>query len=214
MLSYRKLSAPLSASPRASAEIFWSYTSKYGCVKGYLKQQLGRDKVLGDVLKQYFRPKDQITDAVKSLLPDGADQTLGVHIRFTDLKVPIDKVIAKVAIEMDKFQYSHVFLATDSADAEARFSQRFSNVITQTRRYCAGNEQLHSPKHYSEKVTDAEAALTDMYALSECRGLVYCSRSTFSETSRLLGDFDRDRVVDVDRYDAVIQIKRLLQEYL
>jgi hypothetical protein len=87
-------------------------------------------------------------------------------------------------------------------------------VINQKRRYSATNGQLHSVRDYTEKLEDADAALVDMYALSRCAGLVYCSRSTFSETSRILGQFKRCRVVDVDRYNLVVQFKKILQEYL
>ena len=91
---------------------------------------------------------------------------------------------------------------------------KFANVVTQERRYADGNGQLHSARDYDEKLQDAGTALVDMISLSKCKGLLYCSRSTFAETSRLYGDFDAERLVDIDRYNWHIQIKRWVQEYL
>ncbi len=69
-------------------------------------------------------------------------------------------------------------------------------------------------RDYPEKLADAQAALVDMMALSRCAGLVYCSRSTFAETSRLYGNFKAERLVDVDRLNWLIQLKKQMQEYL
>lgn len=217
-LTYRKLSAPLTlTAPENEVEVFWSYTSKYGRIKRYLtreERRQGRNKVLGQILRSHLTPNVRITEVADELLGGDRDKTLGVHIRFTDLKVPIDKLIARVAIEVEKFQYQSIFLATDSQYAEELMRSKFANVITQDRRYSDGNGQLHSARDYDEKLQDANAALVDMIALSKCRGLLYCSRSTFSETSRLYGNFDAERLVDIDRYNWPIQIKRWLQEYL
>ncbi len=217
-LIYRKLSAPITAAPSKDAvEVFWSYTSKFGRIKRFLtteQQKLGRDKVLAKVLNCYLSPSPRIMSAVDTFVCADDNRTLGVHIRFTDLKVPIDKIISTVAIELKKFKYKSIFLATDSLYAEELFQQNFPNVITQNRRYCESNSRLHLSTEYPEKLKDADIALVDMYALSRCSGLVYCSRSTFSETSRILGQFERERVVDVDRYNLFIQVKKLLREYV
>jgi len=217
-LIYRKLSAPITSTPTAGqTEVFWSYTSKFGRIKRYLSREqrkLGRNKVLGQILRNHLIPNVRITNTADELLGDAGDKTLGVHIRFTDLKVPIDKLIAQVAVEVEKFQYRSIYLATDSHYAEELMVSKFANVVTQKRRYSDGNGQLHSARDYNEKRQDADAALVDMIALSKCKGLLYCSRSTFAETSRLYGDFDAERLVDIDRYNWLIQIKKWVQEYL
>lgn len=217
-LTYRKLIAPLTSVPPVNEiEIFWSYTSKFGRIKPYLgkkDRRLGRNKVLSKILKTYLTPNDSILEKADELLAGGSDKILGVHIRFTDLKVPIDKLIDRVAVEVEKFHYQSIFLATDSQYAEELMCSKFANVITQKRRYSEDNRQLHSARDYDEKHQDAVEALTDMVTLSKCRGLLYCSRSTFSEISRLYGDFNTERLVDIDRYNWPIQIKRWLQEYL
>jgi hypothetical protein len=128
-LIYRKLSAPITSTPlTAGVEVFWSYTSKFGRIKRYLppeQRKLGRNKVLGQVLNSYLPPSTRITGAVDKLLSVDESLTLGVHIRFTDLKVPIDKLIARVAVEVKKFQYQSILVAKDSLYCEELFSQKF-----------------------------------------------------------------------------------------
>jgi len=217
-LIYRKVSAPTKEKPiGGETEVFWSYKSKYGQIRHYLtpaQKKLGRDKVLGDVLNAELAPQTRIITAADQLVLRGEGATLGVHIRYTDLKVSIEKVIVRVRREFKKFQYEHIFLATDSLCAEELFRAEFSNIITQNRRYSGTNNQLHSIEDYDGKVDDADSALIDMIALSKYKGLVYCSRSTFAETSRLIGNFEGERLVDVDRYNLIVQLKKLLQEYL
>lgn len=215
---YRKLSAPFQLSaPESTAEIFWSYTSKYGRIKQFLSNEqrtVGRDRILGEVLLTYLKPNKRIIKQADSMLAGKAENTLGVHIRYTDLKVPIASVVKKVKEQLSIFQYHYIYLATDSADAQMQFSREFSNVLVQEKRYSLNNAQLHSVRDYDEKQSDADAALIDLITLSKCKGLVYCSRSTFAETSRLYGDFDKERLVDVDRFNVLVSIKRWLQERL
>jgi len=217
-LIYRKLSAPLTSKClNNSAEIFWSYTSKYGRIKHFLAPQiraLGRDKVLGSVLKEYFSPPSKVMESVNELLSGRENKTLGVHVRYTDLKVPLERLVEKVKVELSKFEYRSIFLATDSRHAEEIFRHKFDNVVTHAKRYSNNNMQLHRVSTKSRSVDDAFSALIDMFALSRCAGLVYCSRSTFSETSRLLGSFDSSRLVDVDKHNLLVRAKRVLQDYL
>ncbi len=217
-LIYRKLSAQLSDKRIGnSAEVFWSYTSKYGRIKRFLSpqnQRLGKDRVLSSTLKKYFSPKATVLDSVNQSLSSDDNNVLGVHIRYTDLRVPLERVIEQVKDQQRRFDYRSIYLATDSRRAENAFKQKFDNVITQAKRYSSKNLQLHGVSSNSQSTEDAFSALVDMFALSRCAGLVYCSRSTFSETSRLLGDFDCSRVVDVDKYNPLIQLKRALQDVL
>lgn len=217
-LIYRKLSSPFKKNaPNNTTEVFWSYTSKLGRIKPFLlgeQRKLRRDEILSNALKAFLKPQARIITRADELLAGNSHDTLGVHIRYTDLKVPIEKLIIKVKNEMTKFNYRFIFLATDSAYAEEIFNKAFSSVVTQKKRYSVDNAQLHSVEDYDEKPNDADVALIDMMTLSKCRGLVYCSRSTFAETSRLYGDFDPKRLTDIDRFNLIVNGKRWLQEYL
>ena len=94
---YRLLSAPFTQQAQGDGiEMFWSYTSKYGRIKRFLtyeQQILGRDCVLSSVLKKYFIPHANISLRSDTLLKNQDGNVLGVHIRYTDLKVPIEKLM-------------------------------------------------------------------------------------------------------------------------
>lgn len=213
---YRKMSAPFTArSVQNQLEVFWSYTSKYGRVKSFLAGTLrDRDFAISTVLKSHFQPCETVKQRVESLARKATGKTLGVHIRYTDLKVPIEKVMDITQQCLDAGSFSTIFLATDSAKAEQLFRQRFDRVLTSNKHFADNNHQLHTLKPSDTKLDNSYAALVDMIMLSMCDALVYCSRSTFSETSRLLGDFDRDSLFDLDRFSLKIRFKRFLQEYL
>lgn len=223
-LIYRRLSAPFkSAGIHNGVEVFWSYTSKYGRIKRFLtpeQKRLGRDHVLGDALRTNFLPNSVVAETVNRLIVGDGASVLGVHIRYTDLKIPIDKLMICVKAQMRKFNYDSIFLASDSLDAEVRFKREFKNVITSEKQYPKNNTQLHAVRQDDNSLQGdssldgATSALVDMFALSKCAGLVYCSRSTFAETSRLIGAIPPKRVTDVDNYNVVIRLKRILQEYL
>ena len=215
-LSYRKMSAPFIAeSDDKQLEVFWSYTSKFGRIRKFLpKDYRDRDCAISMTLKRYFQPCDLVMKQVDALRDRAAGKTLGVHIRYTDLKVPIQKVLDRVATCMASEKYSSIFLATDSEYAQQLFTQKFDNVVISDKHLSKENRQLHTLKVSDSKLDNSYAALVDMMVLAKCDALVYCSRSTFAETSRLLGDFNTEQLFDLDRYNLTVRFKRFIQEYL
>lgn len=215
-LAYRKMSAPIVAKHDAKQlEVFWSHTSKFGRIRRFLsKEYQNRDAAISMTLKRYFQPCDSVTKQVDVLIGKTAGRTLGVHIRYTDLKVPIKKMLDTVERCMASGKYSTLFLATDSEYAQSLFMQKFDNVVTSDKVLSKENEQLHTLEASDSKLDNSCAALVDMMVLSKCDALVYCSRSTFSEASRLLGDFAKAQLFDLDRYNVKVWFKRFIREYL
>jgi hypothetical protein len=215
-LVYRKMSAPLTAQAvENQLEVFWSYTSKFGRIKAFLPYgRRDRDTEIGKTLKRYFQPCNDIKEQVEALSGRAEGNILGVHIRYTDLKVPIQKVLSLVKTCMASGNFTTLFLATDSEYAERLFKLKFDNVLTNDKRFSNNNRQLHKLEESDQKLDDSYAALVDMMMLARCNALIYCSRSTFSETSRLLGQFDKDQLFDLDRFNFSVRFKRFIQEYL
>lgn len=214
-LVYREFSAPLSKRcDDKNLEIFWSHTSKFGRIKRFMKTKRSRESALRDTLARYFQPCEQVMLMVDLLLARSKGKVIGVHIRYTDLKVPIEKVLLKIEQCMKGDEYHSLFLATDSAKVEKLVKKKFQHVIVSDKEFNPKNKQLHTLVHSDKKTKNATAALVDMVALSRCDALVYCSRSTFSETSRLMGSFNRRTIFDIDRYNVKVRIKRFIQEYL
>ena len=215
-LVYRKMSSPITAKPKENQlEVFWSYTSKFGRVKQYLsKDNRDRDTALSYTLKSYFQPNDSVIRKVAALVDQTGGKTLGVHIRYTDLKVPIQKVIDKVRKCITTENYSNIFLATDSEYAQTIFTREFENVLVNEKFLSKENEQLHTYKESDNKLGDSNSALVDMMMLAHCDALVYHSRSKFAETSRLLGGFKSEQLFDLDQYNPMVRFKRFMQEYI
>lgn len=219
-LLYRTLSADLNATAKPKeVEVFWSFTSKFGRIYRFLNKDLkrkGREAVLGDTLRNYFPPKPNVVRQVNALLGEAPVDTLGVHVRYTDLKVPLDKVINEVARQIAKHGYKQIYLATDSQLVEDLFKDTFSaqTLITTPKNYNENNVRLHGAGNDQDRLLHGESALVDMFSLARCNGLVYCSRSTFAEVSRLVGNFDKNKAVDVDRYYPPMLLKRILREFV
>ena len=215
--TYRYLSAPLNLKKEHGVvEVFWSYTSKYGRIKKFLSKsnRLPKDRALSQVISRYFQPCEDVTLAVNALMSGVKGKVLGVHIRYTDLKVPIEKILIKLDQCMKSGEYHSLFLATDNVDIEKKIVQKYSNVVVSNKRFNLSRQQLHDANSTDQKVDGAREALIDMVALSRCNSLMYCSRSTFAETSRLMGSFSKNELYDIDRYNLKIRLKRFLQEYL
>lgn len=213
---YRKLSAPLSAHYKAGdLEVFWAYTSKMGRIKPFLGKSSGSVvKLMREVLKDYFSPCEEVQRELNKTLLGKNNSCLGVHIRYTDLKVPLDGVIKKIKKCIQEQQYSKIFLATDSQYVEEVMKSTFNDVLTSKKRFASDTGQLHTNTPHENKLQDSHAALFDMYALAQCDGLVYSSRSSFSRVSYIVGEFDRYNSFDVDQFNPIVKAKCFIQEYL
>jgi len=214
---YRKLSVSLSKcqSSNEVIEVCWSYTSKLGRLKRFncnTKTPISKQFQL--VLKNYFRPVKPLSLKLDNFFSNYSGNILGVHIRYTDLRVPLEKLMRTVRKNLENNDFQHIFLATDSKEVEERFVAEFGSVIKLEKQFDQQGGQLHSTEQTKTKLEGAQAALFDLYALSKCDSLVYSSRSSFSRLSALLGDFDSSSLIDIDQYNVKVQIKNWLQEYL
>ncbi|MGH1427538.1 MAG: nodulation protein NodZ [Arenicella sp.] len=218
-LIYRKLTAPLSLveNGNGSIEVFWAYTSKLGRIKKFLPKtpRKNSNELLRGVFNSHFIPCDAVEQQLHgSLFFRDNQKVLGVHIRYTDLKVPLERLLKRIRRCMAQGKYEHIFLATDNFTIQEQLKSEFSSVFTFDKRFSVNSGQLHSDQSYDLKEQDSQAALLDMYALAKCDGLVYSSRSSFSRVSRILGEFKVEDTFDIDRYNFRIRLKTFIQEYL
>jgi len=54
--------------------------------------------------------------------------------------------------------------------------------------------------------------LVDMYLLAECDCLIYSGYSTFSLISRILSDAQPENIVDIDRFNVKVRLKKIIRE--
>ena len=170
-------------------------------------------QVFANYLGRYFTPNARVRHALSQMRPTAKLPSIGVHIRFTDRKIPLGPVLKTLEQLKARHPTATIFLATDSAEIEDRLKRAFDKVITHPKRLGPAGARLHGPDTTCNPLQEAENALIDMWQLSRCDHLIYSRRSTFSVTSGYLGRFAPARIHDVERYSPTLWAKELLQRY-
>ncbi|MCU0947416.1 MAG: hypothetical protein MUF47_04095 [Porphyrobacter sp.] len=217
-LIYRKLSINLTGpDPAQPVGVFWSYLPKLLRLQARMAGHpdfAGRSlpDITSDTLDRYFRPVSEVRERVDAIFAERDRPIIGVHIRFTDRKVPLPKIISSLAKLKSDMPEARIFLATDSAEAQAAILARFPEAQTIDKALAADGAALHvTAANFSDPVTEARNALIDMVALSRCDWLLHSQHSTFSVTAALIGRIPNARQIDVDRYNAKVVVKRFIQ---
>lgn len=215
---YRKTAVPLAgADPPERIAVFWSYLPKLERLK---RRMAAHPEFVGNpvvdvtrsMLARYFKPVAQVTQKVEAIFADQTRPIIGVHIRFTDRKVPLPKLLAAIERLRTQEPDAPIFLATDSAEAEAAVLARFDGVLTNPKELARDGQALHvASGDLANPVEEARNALIDMMALSRCEWLVHSSQSTFSVTAALIGGIPPERQFDVDRFNPKVRLKQAFQ---
>ena len=217
---YRKYCTDLS---RLDAEeevaVFWSYLPKFGRLGRHLRVDprfAGRmvEEIISEYLARYFTPNERIQAGVSEAVGKLSSPIVGVHVRYTDLKIPIGKVKRALRRLRALTPEAAIFLSTDSARVQREIATEFENVNYISKHLPDDGSMLHSIHATHDKRVEAENALIDMWSLSKCDFLIYSKNSTFSLTSALLGRLQRHQQYDVDRLNISIALKRLVQGYI
>lgn len=215
---YRKTGVSLTGpDPAQQVAVFWSYLPKLKRLGGRMARHhdfAGQSPqvVMSTMLERYFQPVPEVARKVDAIFRDQPRPVIGVHIRFTDRKVPLPKLLKAIAQRREQQPDAPIFLATDSAEAESAVLARFDNVLTIPKELAKDGQALHvASGHLADPVDEARNALIDMMALARCDWLIHSSHSTFSVTASLLGRIARARQVDVDRFNPKVRIKQFVQ---
>ena len=217
-LLYRKLSIDLIAEdPGNPVAVFWSYLPKFQRLAKRMAAHpdfAGRsvDDVTSDLLDRYFQPVAEVRREVDRIFQGQAGPVIGVHIRFTDRKAPLPKIVNELERLAAATPDAAIFLATDSAEAQQAVMSRFPDTLTIQKALSDSDTALHfSSEGFSDPVTEARNALIDMMALARCTSLIHSRHSTFSVTAALLGRIPKSRQIDVDRFNPKVAIKQFIQ---
>lgn len=198
--------------------VFWSYLPKFGRLRPHLRRDRrfsGRTdaQIIRAYLARYFLPNDRVAAAVDALAIEMESPSIGVHIRYTDRKVPLDRIKACLQAHLRRAPDTRIFLATDSAAVQAGMEQEFGQIYSHHKHLAEDGARLHHPNSTVAKQHEAENALIDMWQLSRCDRLIYSRHSTFSVTSAYLGAMTSSQLCDVDRFSPTVVAKRLIQYY-
>lgn len=197
--------------------VFWSYLPKMPRMRRLMARDArfrGRSEraIFTEYLSRYFTPNARVRTEVAALVAAMPAPRLGVHIRYTDMKVPLEKIEAAMARWVAAHPGASIFLATDSAMVQGRIQARFERVHVAPKYLPADGGRLHLRDAAQNNAGfEAENAMIDMWTLSECDHLIYSSQSTFSGTSALLGGLARRQLHDVDGWNPKVQAKLFLR---
>ncbi len=217
-LLYRKLSIDLvGADPGSQVAVFWSYLPKFQRLAARMAAHpafSGRsvDDVTCDLLDRYFRPVEEVRTEVGRIFDGQEGPVIGVHIRFTDRKAPLPKIVRELERLAAQSPGAAIFLATDSAEAQEAVMSRFPDTLTIQKALSDSDTALHfASDGFADPVAEARNALIDMMALARCNSLIHSRYSTFSVTAALLGRIPKSHQIDVDRFNPKVAIKQFIQ---
>ncbi|MFW2541558.1 NodZ family protein [Primorskyibacter sp. 2E107] len=198
--------------------VFWCYLPKFGRLASHLRRDArfrGRseDSLLQEYLARYFTPNRRVREAVEAYRARFGRPLIGVHVRYTDRKIPVEPLEAALDKALAKKPGARIFLATDNIEIQKRFAERYGDIHFTDKYLPEDGARLHLPQAEIEKQREAENALIDIHLLAGCDHLICSRHSTFAETAILIGSL-RDRMQDVDRFNPAVVSKRIVQRYI
>lgn len=158
----------------------------------------------GDILRAILATELRLKPEIQRRVDDFKREhfglfTLGVHIRYTDMKSPVDRILGTVQRLRDRHPKPPViFLATDSQEIRDRFVATFDRVCTTDKWFPEEGGRLHL-RSGQDPLENATEALTDLYLLAACDGLVFSSRSSFGYVASLLSQAPARQCHDVEQ---------------
>jgi hypothetical protein len=214
---YRKTSANLAEVTRDEAVIvFWSWDSQVHRFASKLDRGISglgggsEADLLRLLARRYFVPTDLLKERLASAGHfDDLQAMIGVHVRFTDRRAPVDRILRAVERVMRATGRDEIFLATDNVQVEQVFKERFGTVHTLKKRFRPDGGPIHMDLEYHDRTGAALDALVEMFTLAACGHLVYARRSTFSYMASLLSEASPECLLDIDRTDLQVFGKRV-----
>ncbi|HZW11193.1 MAG TPA: nodulation protein NodZ [Phycisphaerales bacterium] len=216
---HRKYSVdPARADYPEAVAVFWYYMGRFRAVAPLARERvdgyagLSVEQVARKALKEELPPSVRVRERIERFVAGSwPEKAVGVHVRYTDRTTDLGKLKAATREQLRRLPGAKVFLATDNRRVEEEFRREFGEVLTTPKWFPPEGAVMHQNEQCADPVANGVEALTDMYLLARCDALVYASRSTFSEISRLISEIPPDRVADVDRRDPTMIAKRMLR---
>jgi hypothetical protein len=199
--------------------VFWYYTQRIRLLSAHLNRLqpslagLGTEGIIREVLGKQMTLRQGIRRRIDDFKArHWADQVIGLHIRHTDRKTNLAAYRRALERFLRRSPKAHIFLATDNRAVSDEYRRQFKNVISTPKWFPDGMSSMHQNLECPDHVENGIEALVDMYLLADCNYLIYPSVSTFSWISRILSGLPPERVVDIDRFNPKVRLKRLIRE--
>ncbi|UUT34498.1 nodulation protein NodZ [Microbacterium elymi] len=172
-----------------------------------------RNQLTQWALGRCFTPNARVRKEVEALFAGRERPVIGVHIRYTDRKVSLDRVFREAARLAARVPDAQFFLATDNHGVQEQFRSRFENVFVIDKELGDDDNSLHEHLVLDDPRREAENALIDMWALAQCDWLIHSRHSTFSVAAALIGGIAASRQRDIDRWNVRVVVKRWVQTW-
>jgi hypothetical protein len=144
----------------------------------------------------------------------GGETMIGVHVRFTDLKTTLGSTYSAVDELIHSVPNYKLLLATDNIGVQSAMIQRYKNVVTNEKWFPDEGATMHLSERCPDRLQNAIDALIDMYTLAKCQYLVFASSSTFSYISSLISTMPRSNIIDIERNDPVLRLKKIARKFV
>jgi len=200
--------------------VFWYYTGRINALKPFLQNSdngfagLDNKGIVRKVLLEKMRPCEEVRrriETFKSSLPR-SEKVIGLHIRFTDMKTNLAHYDRSLKRFLQREPGAHIFISTDNKKISEEYHKRYSNVFSTPKWFPGDSSAMHQNAACSDRVVNGMEALVDMYLLAECDYLIYSGASTFSRIACLLSNMPAENIVDIDRLNPKVRLKRFIRE--
>lgn len=184
--------------------VFTSYFEQIDPLRRYLAGELGAlrplptDAILRDLWTSHLRLAPELAARVDDFARRHmADETLGVHVRASDLVTRVAAIERAVASEVARRPGLAIFLATDNVAVLQRYRELFARVVAIDKWYPEPGAPLHRFARCPDPAAAAADALIDLHLLARCDGLIADSRSSFARLAMLRSTAIPDRIRDL-----------------
>jgi hypothetical protein len=181
-------------------------------------------QILRNILRQDLCLKPDIAKVINTFkLTHFSQNTVGVHVRYTDIKIPLDQVIERARQVVSHHRADSLFLATDAQEVVTQFQQEFEQqppkkqvkVLTAPKWFPPPGQRMHQNWEACEdRVQNGREALIDLYLLAACSDLVYSSQSSFGVVASLLSSAKSRHLHNMNDGSRLDKVKRKLRQLI
>jgi hypothetical protein len=220
---YRKFSFDLSRIDYPEKTlVMWSYTQLISRFRRYFRgsfswmSSLSDEELMRWLLQNAMILQPDIMENVEAQWRNtvSREDVIGVHIRYTDKRTPLEpyyKVIDKLLTAAPN---AELFLATDNLSVQKDMVGKYKRVVFHQKWLPTDGQAMHYNASCPDRAQSAIDALTDMYMLSKSKYLVFCGSSTFSYLSSVISSSPYENIIDIERSNPVIQLRKTVKKLL
>jgi len=202
--------------------VTWYYSAEIDKLRRHFKGEfsslkfLNNEAILKSILRKYLLLNETIHKRVSNFKYEYfGDITIGVHIRYTDRKSPLEKYPIIIDKILSKHPKARIFLATDNQLVEKIFQEKYGSVLIVTDKWFPKNSQgvqrLHENWDSPDRLESGIQSLVDMYLLAASNYLICDQRSTLAFVAKLISDIPEANIFDLSRYSIKKNMQTLIQ---